>query len=771
MQQLPHWATCNTQSFPLAWTTAEVIGGFEKWENACHQCAELWYSKWQNGSLTSLDYIDIRIHHETLASPLVLKIRDGTRIDAIRHTITSTLGQTNSKEVLLIEILENPTTDVGTEPRDENQPRAVGARLLSTKDKIIRHTAQEPRSIDIIVTYAIPVTQLPPLNTSNPWTMIFLTPPTANTMNWRTIGINQATCTTNVLHTILDNDLSTTYTQTQHYQIRATNTSDGLGRVLSDSRPITQQGLRGGEIITAEAISMPIQELDVMQERDITWGGERHMSTQDSAIPPTPNTSNNRACREDHLGQQQDGGHADTCAHVPPKDVQSKLPRNPTHGDSDRWPLAIQSLTGNKWPPKIQSLTGSKWHVWVHNATTIRAIKDAMCRTTPNLSPDNIDIAMANVRPGAKLTDGFKLMADSTEARDFDLTYQNTMIMLFRPRGASRGSNSETPASIDPTMNPVTNLFETTGLVEYEIEEDTQQVTNQKLETQRRHKRTKEQTRKQDQKQRKRQKKQEELERSKAQNTEEEVEPLKNWFEEELERSKAQNTEEEVEPLKNWFEEELARSTAQNIEGEIQPPPEPRQEHQAAGTGTSEPKHQQSDKHETLDIALLVAANASKSQTHEPQLPDWDLPRPTTEEDPDRGRNTRTRATELDSEDQIKQEQQLHGDSELWPLTVQSLTGHKWIVMVHNKTTTKQIKAIMCQTIPNLPPGNLAITNIRQGAKMTLDSTILADSIETRDFDLTFRNTLFVLFRLRGGGKGDGSEVTLEREMMLFIGT
>jgi hypothetical protein len=133
VQQLPHWATCNTQSFPLAWTTAEVIGGFEKWENACHQCAELWYSKWQNGSLTSLDYIDIRIHHETLASPLVLKIRDGTRIDAIRHTITSTLGQTNSKEVLLIEILENPTTDVGTEPRDENQPRAVGARLLSTK--------------------------------------------------------------------------------------------------------------------------------------------------------------------------------------------------------------------------------------------------------------------------------------------------------------------------------------------------------------------------------------------------------------------------------------------------------------------------------------------------------------------------------------------------------------------------------------------------------------------------------------------------------------
>jgi thymidine kinase len=49
-----NWATCNTpinQCFPLAWTTADVIGGFEKWENACHQCAELWYSKWQNGSL------------------------------------------------------------------------------------------------------------------------------------------------------------------------------------------------------------------------------------------------------------------------------------------------------------------------------------------------------------------------------------------------------------------------------------------------------------------------------------------------------------------------------------------------------------------------------------------------------------------------------------------------------------------------------------------------------------------------------------------------
>ena len=163
---------------------------------------------------------------------------------------------------------------------------------------------------------------------------------------------------------------------------------------------------------------------------------------------------------------------------------------------------------------------------------------------------------------------------------------------------------------------------------------------------------------------------------------------------------------------------------------------------------------------------------------NDPELPDWDpqpirdtVPKPTAEEDPDRAGTTRPTSIELDSETQIKQKQQPHGDSELWPLSVQSLTGHIWIVMVHNKTTTKQIKAIMCQTIPNLPPGNLAITNIRQGAKMTLDSTILADSIEARDFDLTFRNTLFVLFRLRGGGKGDGSEATPEREMMLFIGT
>jgi hypothetical protein len=35
---------------------------------------------------------------------------------------------------------------------------------------------------------------------------------------------------------------------------------------------------------------------------------------------------------------------------------------------------------------------------------------------------------------------------------------------------------------------------------------------------------------------------------------------------------------------------------------------------------------------ETLDIALSVAANASKSQTHEPQLPDWD-PQPIRRQD------------------------------------------------------------------------------------------------------------------------------------------
>jgi hypothetical protein len=80
-------------------------------------------------------------------------------------------------------------------------------------------------------------------------------------------------------------------------------------------------------------------------------------------------------------------------------------------------------------------------------------------------------------------------------------------------------------------------------------------------------------------------------------------------------------------------------------------------------------------------------------------------------------------------------------------------------VRVHNKTTTKQIKAMMCQTIPNLSPRHLAIATIRQGANRSLHPTILADSIEARDFDLTFRNTLFVLFRLRGGGKGGGSEV------------
>jgi hypothetical protein len=432
--------------------------------------------------------IDIRIHHETLASPLALTIRDGTRIDEIRHTITSTLGLTDSEEMHLIEILENPTTDVETEPRNENQHRSVGARLLSTKDKIIRQTANVPRSIDINATYTIPATQLPPLNTSNPWTMILLTPPSADKMTWRIIGINQATYTTNVLHTILDHDTSSTSMQAQHYQIRATNTSDGQGKVLSDSSPITQQDLRGGEIITAEPISSPIQELHGTQENDIIWGGQGHMSTQDRAIPPTPNTSNNQTRQEDHLGKQQNGGHADTCAHVPPKDIQSKLPRNPTHTDSVRWPLTIEAPSGSKWPPKLQSLTGSKWHVWVDNKTTIRAIKDAMCRTTPHLSPNNIDNAIAIVRPGAPPTDGFKLMTDSTEARDFDLTSQNTMIMLFHIRRSSRENNPETTANTDPKIIPVTTLSKTTSRVEYEIEEDTQQATLQKLETQRRHK-------------------------------------------------------------------------------------------------------------------------------------------------------------------------------------------------------------------------------------------------------------------------------------------
>ncbi len=135
--------------------------------------------------------------------------------------------------------------------------------------------------------------------------------------------------------------------QAQHYQIRATNTSDGQGRVVSDSRPITQQDLRGGEIITAEPISSPTQELHGMQENDIAWRGEGYMSTQDRAIPPIPN---NRSRQEDHLGKQQNGGHADTCAHAPPKDIQSKLPRHPTLTDSVRWPLTIQKQKATKAP-------------------------------------------------------------------------------------------------------------------------------------------------------------------------------------------------------------------------------------------------------------------------------------------------------------------------------------------------------------------------------------------------------------------------------------
>jgi hypothetical protein len=111
-----------------------------------------------------------------------------------------------------------------------------------------------------------------------------------------------------------------------------------------------------------------------------------------------------------------------------------------------------------------------------------------MCRTTPHLSPNNIDNAIAIVRPGAPPTDGFKLMTDSTEARDFDLTSQNTMIMLFHIRRSSRENNPETTANTDPKIIPVTTLSKTTSRVEYEIEEDTQQATLQKLETQRRHK-------------------------------------------------------------------------------------------------------------------------------------------------------------------------------------------------------------------------------------------------------------------------------------------
>ena len=132
--------------------------------------------------------------------------------------------------------------------------------------------------------------------------------------------------------------------------------------------------------------------------------------------------------------------------------------------------------------------------------------------------------------------------------------------------------------------------------------------------------------------------------------------------------------------MKNWFEEELERSPAQHFDEEIQPPPEQRQKHQAAGTGASEYKNHQTDKHETLDIALSVAAN-------DPELPDWDpqpirdtAPKPTAEEDPDRAGTTRPTSTELDSETQIKQKQQPHGDSELWKLSVQSLTGHKWTI-------------------------------------------------------------------------------------------
>jgi len=390
-----HWATCNTpinQYFPLAWTTSDVIGGFEKWENACHQCAELWHSKWQNGSLNTTGDIHIRIHHETLTSPLALMVRDGTRIHEIRLTITSTLRLRESEKMHLIEILENPTTDVGTEPGNGDQHRSVGARLLSTNDKIIRHSAQVPRNIDINATYTIPATQSPALNTSNPWTMILLTPPSANKTTWRIIGINQATYTTNVLHTILDHDTSSTSMPPQHYQIRATNTSDGQGRVLSDSRPISQQDLRGGEIITAEPISLPTQELHGMQENDVTWGGEGYMSTQDRAIPPT---AHNRTRQENHLDKQQNGGHANTRAHATAKDIQLPLPRNPTHTHYVRWLLTIESPSGSKWPSKLQPLSGSKWHVWVDNKTTIQDIKDAMCRTTPHLSPNTIDMLEA----------------------------------------------------------------------------------------------------------------------------------------------------------------------------------------------------------------------------------------------------------------------------------------------------------------------------------------------------------------------------------------
>ena len=208
------------------------------------------------------------------------------------------------------------------------------------------------------------------------------------------------------------------------------------------------------------------------------------MSTQDRAIPPT---AHNQTRQEHHLDKQQNGGHADTRAHAPTKDIQLTVPRNPTHTHYVRWLLTIESPSGSKWPSKLQPLSGSKWHVWVDNKTTIHDIKDAMCRTTAQISPNNIDIAIVMVRPGAPLTVGFKLMTDSTEARDFDLTPQNTMIMLFKKQGSNRGNNPETTANTDQII-PETNLSETTSRVEYEIEEDTQQATLQKLETQRRHK-------------------------------------------------------------------------------------------------------------------------------------------------------------------------------------------------------------------------------------------------------------------------------------------
>jgi thymidine kinase len=49
------WATCNTPratNFPLDWKTEDVIGGFEKWQNACPICADKWYKDWQDGTLS-----------------------------------------------------------------------------------------------------------------------------------------------------------------------------------------------------------------------------------------------------------------------------------------------------------------------------------------------------------------------------------------------------------------------------------------------------------------------------------------------------------------------------------------------------------------------------------------------------------------------------------------------------------------------------------------------------------------------------------------------